>query len=104
MMTLKEQIKEDISIFLDDAEFASIHVVEGEEISILVDNDRLAELKGGTDNTLGEADLLFYAKTADLPSKRGYGHILNYDDEDWFVISWNENDGISEISLKRNDV
>lgn len=103
MKKLKEQIKEDISIFLDCADFADNHTVEGKEISIVTDNDRLAELKAGEKNALTEADILFYAKTEDLPPKRGYGRMLNFDGRDWFVIYWENDFDIAEIALKRNE-
>lgn len=103
MKTLKEQIKEDIHIFLDCADFADKHTVEGKEIAIVTDNERLAELKAGVENALTEADILFYAKTEDLPPKRGYGRMLNFDGRDWFVVYWENNFNIAEIALKRND-
>ncbi len=103
MKSLKEQIKEDSSIFLDCADFADLHTVEGKEIAIVTDNDRLAELKAGNENALTEADILFYAKTEDLPPKRGYGRMLNFDGKDCFIVYWENNIDIAEIALKRND-
>ncbi len=102
-MTLQEQFKEDIAIFLETADFAEQHTVEGKKIDIVTDDDMLKELKAGVENALSEADLLFYARKSDLPSKRGYGRMLNFDGKDWFVIDWTENFGISAVAIKRND-
>ena len=42
------------------------------------------------------------AKISDLPVRRGYGAVLNYDGTDYFVVSWTENFGMAEIALKQN--
>ena len=102
MNTFREQIKEDLNIFFDDDAYAEKHSVEGVDTDVVIDNDYLNELKAGAENALAEAELLFYAKTEKLPPKRGYGRNLIFDGEDWFVISWKNDKGLSEIILKRN--
>ena len=93
-----------MSIFLNLEEFAEKHRIEGKQIPIVTDNDRLQELKSGAENDLTAADLLFYAKIEDLPPKQGYGSILNFDGTDWFVVSWEVNFGMAEIALTRRDL
>lgn len=102
-MALKDMLKEDIdNIFLDCNDFAVERIVEGKTINVVEDNDKLAELKAGVENNLAEAELLFMAKISDLPVRRGYGAVLNYDGTDYFVVSWTENFGMAEIALKQN--
>lgn len=103
MSSLTEMLKEDIkNIFLELKDFAEMHTVNFKPILVVEDNDTLAELKAGVENELSEAELLFYASVEDLPPKQGYGTFLNYDNSDWFVISWTENYGMATIALKQN--
>lgn len=103
MSSLTEMLREDIkNIFLELKDFAETHTVNFRPISVVEDNDTLAELKAGVENELSEAELLFYADIKDLPPKQGYGTFLNYDNSDWFVVSWTENYGMATIALKQN--
>lgn len=102
-MALKDMLKEDIGdIFLDCNDFAVERIVEGRTINVVEDNDKLAELKAGVENNLVEAELFFMANIDDLPARRGYGAVLNYDGTDYLVVSWSENCGMAEIALKQN--
>ena len=103
MMTLKEMMAGDVAdlfFMLDD--FGEKHEVEGEEIDIVIDNDELLKLKTGAEIGLTEADLLIYARSADLPSRKAPGSVLNFDGRECQVVDWIENTGVGCILLKQN--
>ncbi len=102
-MSLKDLIEEDIyDVFLDIDDFAVERFVEGEKIRVVEDNDILKELKGGMMDEIGEADRAFYAKCSDLPPRKGYGTLIDYDGVDYIVLSWTEDFGMALVTMKAN--
>ena len=98
--TLKELIAADIDlIFMQLNDFGETHRVEGEKITIIIDNDTLATMKNGNILGVAESDLLIFAKTEDLPGKKAPGSAINIDGRECVVDLWTENLGITQISL-----
>ena len=86
-MTLKETIAEDIDLVLDLDDFAETAVVEGKEIKVQFDSDRLGELTGHTQYALGlDADAIIQAKMdqneAKYPVEKCRGRNTKYDQLD----------------------
>lgn len=103
MMTLKEMMAGDVSdlfFVLDD--FGEKHEAEGEDIDVVIDNDELLKLKTGTEIGLSEADILFFARSGDLPKRKAPGSSFNFDGRECLVVDWIENTGVSCILLKQN--
>lgn len=98
-MTLKEDIAADLGVFFDADEFAEEHKVEGRVILCVVDTCRVQALRGGAEKGLSEADLVLYAKTADLPKRKPAGELLRVDGRDYEVGRWDEEDGVSVVEL-----
>lgn len=101
-MTLKETIAADIDLVLDLDEFAETAMVEGREIKVQFDSDRLGELTGHTQYAIGLDAVVMYARTDDLPKARKPGDALMVGSHDWTVMSWEDRAGISEIALQRS--
>jgi len=101
MPTLKDTIESDIDVVLDLDDFAEIATVEGKQIKVQWDSDRLGELSGHTQFALGLDAVVMYARTEDLPAIRKPGDALMVGVHDWTVISWEDRAGISEIALQR---
>ncbi|MBD5469214.1 MAG: sugar ABC transporter ATP-binding protein [Lachnospiraceae bacterium] len=102
-MTLKEQVAGDVAdLFFMLSDFGETHEIEGEEIDIVVDNDELLKLKTGTEIGLSEADILIYARSAELPKRKAPGSHINYDGRECLVVDWIENTGVACILLKQN--
>ena len=101
-MKLNEAIAADVDLVLDLDEFAEKVVVEGKEITVHFDSDKLGELAGNVQYALGLDSVVMYAKTADLPPIRKTGDALMVGSCDWSVLSWEDRDGISEVALQRS--
>lgn len=82
---------------LDD--FGEKHRVEGKEITIVIDNDTLTEMKNGNILGVAESDLLIFARTEDLLGEKAPGSAINIDGRECIVDLWTENLGITQISL-----
>lgn len=103
MNTLKDLIEKDINdVFLEFNDFAVKRNIEGKEILVVEDKDILKELKSGMLNEIDEADIAFFASVEDLPPKKGYGTVIDYEGYDYFVISWQEDYGMALITIKKN--
>ena len=97
--TLKELIASDIDlIFMQLDDFGEIHRVEGKEITIVADSDTLASMKNGNILEVAESDMLFFARTEDLPGKKAPGSAINIDGRECTVDLWIENLGISQVT------
>lgn len=104
-MAFKDAVANDIQkIFLDLEFFGEQHRIEGKKISIVIDNDKLKEKQGGQDLAVAESDLLFYARSADLPARRPAGEILNVDGREYIVDDWQDDMWMATVVLKRHIV
>ena len=98
--TLKELIASDIDlIFMQLEDFGEIHKVEGKETIIVADSDTLASMKNGNILEVAESDMLFFARTEDLPGKKAPGSAINIDGRECTVDLWIENLGISQVTV-----
>ena len=105
MAGFKDMVAADIrSVFLNPLEFGERYRIEGREIYIVVDNDELKERQGGQDLAVAESATLFYARTADLPSRRAAGENLNVNGLECIVDDWQEDMGMSTVVLRQNIV
>lgn len=99
-MSFKEDIKSDINgVFLNLEEFAEKHRVEGKEIICILDNNKGQPKNDGSMYDLAEADLVIIAKSIDLPARKEAGSVLNLDGRELTVNFWDEQNGITVISL-----
>ena len=102
-MSFKEQIQKDLdAVFLNLEDFAELHRVEGVQIAVVVDSDRLNKLKQGQILGLVEADMLLMGKKADFPANLEPGRLLNVDGREMIVENSGENMGLVEVALRQN--
>ena len=105
MGTLKDLITSDVShLFFNLDEFAETHRVEGKSIDVVVDGDKLEDLKDGANLGVAEADLLFFARSADVAHvpRKAPGSLINFDGRAYLIEEWIENMGVAQISLRQN--
>lgn len=102
-MSFKEQIAHDLdAVFLNLDEFAELHRVEGAQIPVVVDNDRLTTLKQGQILGLVEADMLLMGKESDFPPDLEPGRLLNVDGREMIVEKSGKDMGLVEVALNQN--
>lgn len=104
-MTLKELISADVTdLFFNLDEFGETHRIEGHKVDIVIDGDKLDELKAGSFLGIAEAELLFFARSADLAHvpRKAPGSLLNFDGREHLIVTWDENMGVSQVTLRQN--
>jgi hypothetical protein len=89
-------------IFLDLEFFGERYRVEGREIVIVLDSDKLKEKQGGQDLAVAESATLFYARVDDLPPRRAPGECLNVNGRECIVDEWTEDMGMATVALREN--
>lgn len=86
-------------VFLDLAEFADPHVVDGKTVGCVIDQvergDR--DLESGV---AGDESRLF-AKSEDMPPRRRPGEQLTLDGRSYVVLAWRDEMGVTEVDLAR---
>lgn len=103
MSAFKEMVARDLdAVFLNVDEFAELHMVEGKEIPVVMDDDRLTTLKKGQILGLVEADMLLMGKVSDFPADMEPGRLLNVDGRELIVSKSSRDMGLIEAALRQN--
>lgn len=88
-MGFKEQLLDDLdSVFFNREEFAETHTINGAEVDIVVDSDKLAELyisKETDTEELFTDSIMFYVRKKDLDFEPVPGQYLEYDGRDMLI-------------------
>ena len=97
----------DILINLD--ELAETHRIgksyrTSKDIKIVIDYDKLEDLKKGMNEAIGAANMYFFARDEDLPPEMGYGSTLNFDNALYTVCLWESSGGVTEVALTKADI
>ncbi len=102
MMSFKDMVQKDRGIFLNIDEFGEVHKVEGKQITVVIDDNRLRERQGGAEVGVAESSLLLFAYSEDLPPRREAGESINVDGREYIVDDWSEDMGVAQIALGQN--
>lgn len=102
-MNFKDYAAADLNVFINANEFADDHIINGEAVRCVVDDDINQARTGNT-----PADGVFvglvsvFVKTADFNYRPVQGEYITLDDAGYYVVSSAESMGILEIKLKAN--
>lgn len=102
-MSLKDQIAADLDrVFLNEAEFAEVHLIEGASVTCVINEDTVNKVKNGRIIGQVEADMIIFGKTELLPPDRGPDSFLNIDGKEMMVVKWAGAMGMTEIALRQS--
>lgn len=100
-MTLAETILADNeNVFFEIDDFAETHRIDGKNVEVSIDSDRLDELKKNGNIAVDGADLMFFVRSRDV-RKVNPGSIMNFDGKECKVVYWTENKGVSSVYLQQ---
>lgn len=86
-------------VFLDLAEFADRHTVDGNAVSCVIDQVERAD-RDFESGVAGDESRLF-ARTEDMPPRRRPGEQLALDGRSYVVLAWRDEMGVTEVDLAR---
>ena len=99
-MTLKEQIITDIDdVFLDYDDFATYHMINGEKILCVVDDERLIKRQDAAAQGTYLGEKLIFVKQSDLGGRPAVDSRMEFDGKPLYVRSVAGTDDLLEIRL-----
>lgn len=106
-MGFKDMVQEDIkNIFLNPEEFGEPHMIDGKEMTIIVDENELIEREKKT-KTMAEGlhvkQLLIYVSKEDFGPEPLVNRLLELDGDNYTVTDVSSEMGIYAISLEANE-
>ncbi len=101
-LSFKDMLAADRAIFLNIDELGELHTVEGSQITVVIDDDKLKERQSGAEVGVAESTLLLFAYSEDLPARRAPGESINVDGREYIVDDWSEDMGIAQLALRGN--
>jgi hypothetical protein len=102
MSDFKDWVAADIAnVFLNLDEFAEEHSINGANVPVILDRDRLNERRDKAGLT-GE-ELYFFVAAHDLPVRPKTGETMRFDRRIYEITECLENDGVLEIALLRQN-
>ena len=105
-MSFKDLIKEDVgNIFMNEEEFSDIHLVDGKEMSVQIDdNENIKRKASGNQNMDGifKKQKMMYVNALNYGSLPAIGRIINLDGKMYTVIDSIDECGIYAITLEAN--
>ena len=76
-----------------------MHMVDGEQVCVVMDEDALTQRQGGFEQGLANALVLFNARAEDLPERQEPGSFLEFDGLMYRVDDWKVNAGLATVAL-----
>lgn len=102
MASFKDYLIKDTNNIFNTNEFAGIHNIDGQEKTIIKDNELLKERQAKYAEGTYKGDLLFFIKKDDFGEAPAIGQPVKFDNEVMRVSDFNENEGVYEITLEVN--
>lgn len=102
-MSFKETIQADLSsIFFNLDEFAELHIIDGKEMKVIVDEDMLKERQIKAAEGVYTGTLLFHVEKSTFGEKPAVGQRLRFDNRVFTVNDFQDSDGMYTITLEGN--
>lgn len=102
-MSFKETVKSDIAnVFFNLNEFAELHTINGRQLPVIVDNDRLQQRSKKEYDGLYVGDLLYFVSANDFGPPPKPDSIQLFDGKPYIVFDVRQDVGMYEIILKLN--
>lgn len=99
---LKDYLASDMRVFFNDGEFADMHNIDGHDVDVIIDNDRLIYRSKKEYDGISVGEVLFYVKIGDLPKPPKEGMPIIFDNRQMYIFSLRKDGGMYEIVLSQN--
>jgi hypothetical protein len=101
MAGFKDFLANDLNTFFNLEEFSEIHNIDGNDITIVPDDDLLKERQIKSAGGTYVGDLLFYVRKSDWGPRPAIGsQVVKFDQERYRVTDYQENSGVCTITLE----
>lgn len=100
MSSFKDYLASDLDIYFNPDEFGEMHDIDGRQLLVIFDNDRLSQRTQKEYEGIYVGDLLFFVSAADYGTRPKPGETVRFDGEPYEVFDAKEDNGVYEIILK----
>lgn len=98
----KDFLKKDLSTFFNIGEFAETHLIDGRQVNVIIDNDRLQHRSKNEYEGVHVGDLLYFARIEDFIENPKIDSIQVFGKVRYIIFDVRKSNGMYEIILKRN--
>lgn len=102
MVKLKDLFEYDLDMFFNPDEFGEDHTVNGENYTVVIDQEKLKELQAKDVDGIYRVEVLFSIKKSDLPGKPAGGKSMTFDKKRYTILSCIEDEVTYNITLGAN--
>ncbi len=99
MSVFQNMVKQDMKVFFNSDEFGEEHNIDGKTIICIIDDQTNRDRKGGTEFAVAQSTLFLFARSEDLPPYKEPGEELRVDGVPYTIETWDEDMGVSSVSL-----
>lgn len=103
MLNFKDMIAQDLKTFINPLEFSSSHNINGRDLIITVDNDRLKERSKKEYDGITVGEILYFVSASEYGELPEVEEIQIFDKRHMQVFDARVDNGLYEIILKRNE-
>lgn len=102
-MGFKDDLKNDLNeVFFNPEEYCEPHIINGKKIKCIFDDNKLREKQGGAALAIAESSVMLFVQTSEIGAKQPAGSPLIIDGKTYFVDEWDEDAGMSTVTLHQN--
>ena len=102
MPSFKDYLQQDLNIFFNPDEFGEVHKINGRDLTVIIDNERLMERTKKEFDGISIGELLYFVKASDYGERPTIGKAQKFDKRQMYVADVKDSDGIYEIILSQN--
>lgn len=102
MLKAKDYFLKDIDTFINIDEFGEMHLIDGKDVEVIIDNDQLKERSKKEYDGISIGEILFYVRKGDLIKTPKEGAPMFFDNKQMYIFNVREDNGIYEIILNQN--
>ncbi len=102
MANFKDYLQSDHQVFFNPDEFGEISQINGRNLTVVEDEDRLAERTKKEFDGISIGELLYFVKAVEYGEKPEIGEAQRYGKRQMYVTDVKESSGIYEIILSQN--
>lgn len=109
MKSFKDLIKEEVrTVFINEKEFGEIHTLDGQEVTIIIDNNELTErtkYRSKDEYTTGiyADEILFFISQKQMEDKPRIGRIIKLDGKEYIVTNVEDESNMYAITIGVNE-
>lgn len=101
-MSFKDYTAADLDVFFNPSEFGEIVDIDGQEVHVIIDNERMRERAEREYGGVTSGLLLYFVRASDFGPPPRVGAKQLFNNKLFFVDSVTETSGIYEILLNQN--